>query len=218
MRAPLLSAVAAAVITLCAAGPAGAQGPRGRAVENTGTPADTCAQLRSLPNPPMSYEQCLQMMQAQQQMQAATTDSSAARPGDEAMTCEQIKAEFVANGGLNVNKQEITNGQAAAQDFQAKNAEIQAEAKAMAAKETVTDAAAAAAAYTPLGGAAAAAAQAQSVADQTALNARAKQELLPAQQRLTSAAVAETSDIAAQIQANPRQARLIGLAERKNCH
>jgi Spy/CpxP family protein refolding chaperone len=87
----------------------------------------------------------------------------------------------------------------------------------MQARETATDAAAAAAGMTPFGGAAAAAAQAQSVADQAALNAEAKQKLGPAQQQAMAATTNMTSNIAAQMQANPRQARLVSLAEQKNC-
>ena len=214
---------AAAALALGAGPQASAQlfGPRRPPQQQQQQPTDmaaTCAQLKSMPNAPMSYDQCMQMAASQQAMQAAQTDPSGIRPGDEAMTCDQIKAEFVANGGLKVDKTQVAQAQTASQNFIAANNQVQADARAMQARETATDAAAAAAGMTPFGGAAAAAAQAQSVADQNALNAEAKQKLDPAQQQLMAANTNMTSNIASQMQANPRQARLMALAEQKNCH
>ena len=223
MRKLVLGAAAAALVL--AGGPAAnAQlfGPK-RQPQQTQQPsasdmAATCNQLKSMPNAPMTYDQCMQMAASQSAMQSAQNDPAGMRPGDEAMTCDQIKAEFMANGGLHVDQAQAAQGQAAAKDFQTKNQQIQAEAMAMEARESATAAATTAAAYTPFGGAAAAAAQAQQQADQAALNAKAQKELVPAQQRMVSSTTSTMSDISAQMQANPRQARLMSLAQEKNCH
>jgi hypothetical protein len=218
-RFVLFAAAAAFVLT---AGPsANAQlfGPR-RPPQPQQQPTDmaaTCAQLKAMPNAPMTYDQCMQMAASQQAMQAAQNNPAGERPGDDAMTCDQIKAEFVANGGLNVDKTQTAQAQTAGQNFIAANNQIQADARAAQARETATAAATAAAGMTPVGGAAAAAAQAQAAADQTALNAEARQKLDPAEQQVMAANTNVTTNIAAQMQANPRQARLMYLAQQKNC-
>jgi hypothetical protein len=179
--------------------------------------AATCNQLKAMPNPPMSYDACMQLAASQQAMQAAQNDPAGVRPGDDAMTCDQIKAEFAANGGLKIDKTQMAQSQAATQNFIAKNKQIQGEARAMEARETATNVAAAAAAYTPFGGAAAAAAQARQAADTAALNAKAQKELVPTQQQMTSSTAGMMTNVSAQMQANPRQARLMSLAQQKNC-
>ena len=214
---------AAAALALAAGPQASAQlfGPKRPPRQQQQQPTDmaaTCAQLKSMPNSPMTYDQCIQMAASQQAMQAAQNDPTAMRPGDEAMTCDQIKAEFVANGGLKVDKTQVAQAQTASQNFLTANNQVQAQAQAMEARETATNAAATAAAMTPFGGAAAAAAQAQNAADEASLNAYAKQKLNPAEQQLMTSNTTMTSDIAGQMQANPRQARLMSLAQQKNCH
>ena len=141
------------------------------------------------------------------------------RPVDETrqLITTVAMAEFVANGGLNVDKTQTAQAQTAGQNFIAANNQIQADARAAQARETATAAATAAAGMTPVGGAAAAAAQAQAAADQTALNAEARQKLDPAEQQVMAANTNVTTNIAAQMQANPRQARLMYLAQQKNC-
>jgi hypothetical protein len=179
--------------------------------------AATCNQMKSMPNAPMSYDQCMQMAASQQAMQAAQNDPAGVRPGDEAMTCDQIKAEFMAKGGMNVDKTQLAQAQTAGKNFQAKNNQIQAEGQALVARETVTNTAASAAAMTPFGGAAAAAAQAHNAAEQAAFNAHAQAELNPAEQQMMGANANLIGGISNQLQANPRQARLMSLAQRKNC-
>lgn len=224
MRRFVLFAAAAAVAL--AAGPeANAQlfGPKRPPPHQQTSPsgsdmAATCNQLKAMPNPPMTYDQCMQMAASQTAMQNAQNSPAGVRPGDDAMTCDQIKAEFVANGGISVDKTQVAQAQTASQNFITANNQVQADARAAQARETATAAATAVAGMTPFGGAAAAAAQAQAVADQQALNAEAKQKLGPAQQQLMTANTNMTTNIATQMQANPRQARLMSLAQQKNCH
>ena len=152
--------LAAAAVLIGALPPAaGAQliplGPRPRPPVSIGDPAATCAPLRTMPNAPMTYESCVQMATAAQSMQNAMNDPAAARPGDAAMSCDQIKAEFAANGGLNIDKQTLANAQAANRTLQPK--------------------------------------------------------------QMGTADAAVTSNVAAQMQSNPRQARLMALAQQKNC-
>jgi hypothetical protein len=55
-----------------------------------------CARLAAMPNAPMSYDTCQKMMSSAAAMQGAMNDPAGQRPGDEAMTCDQVKAEIMA--------------------------------------------------------------------------------------------------------------------------
>ena len=131
---------AAAALALATGTHASAQlfGPKRPPAQQQQQPTDmaaTCAQLKAMPNSPMTYDQCIQMAASQQAMQAAQNDPSAMRPGDEAMTCDQIKAEFAANGGLNVDKTQVAQAQTAGQNLIAANNQVEADARAMQARE-----------------------------------------------------------------------------------
>jgi hypothetical protein len=219
MRKLMLTAACAAF----ALGGTGAHAQFGHHPKPAGPPGAPqtvdCAQIAAMPNAPMSYETCQKMMNSAASMQGAMNDPAGQRPGDEAMSCDQIKAEFMASGGINMNRSHVAEGQAAASDYQQKSAKVQSEYAALVAQESATNMAASAAGMVPgVGRAAQAAADAKNTAEQNAFKAHAQAEMTPAAQRLTSSAGTEVSDVAASLQNDPRKARLISLATQKNCH
>jgi hypothetical protein len=172
-----------------------------------------------MPNAPMSVQACQQMMGAAGAIQGSVNDPSAARPGDEAMSCDQIKAEFLANGGMPLNRGHVAEAQAAGRDFQARTAKVQAEGNALAAEQSAANIAVAPAANLPVvGKAAQAAVDAKNAAEQKAFNEHAQKELAPAYQRFGSATGQVLGDVAGDLQSNPRQGRLVYLAQQKKCH
>jgi hypothetical protein len=182
------------------------------------TPSVDCAQIAKMPNAPMSYEACQQMMNSAASMQKSMNDPAGQRPGDEAMACEQIKAELQTSG-VEVNREHLAQAQTAGADYQAKAAKVQREGKALAAQQAATTVAAAAASAIPVvGNAAASAVVATTMAQQQAFAARSQATLTPAQQALTASTANVMGDTAASMQNNPRQARLMSLAMQKNCH
>ncbi len=215
MRKTTLLAVVAA---LAMAGSPGVRAQPRQQAPSASEMAATCAQMRGMPNPPMTYDACMQMATSMGAMQAAQTDLRGIRPGDDAMTCDQLKAEFIANGGLNMNQQDAAAAQRAGQNLQATTAQATAEAEAEQARGTATTAAAAAAAATPVGNAAAGAAEAANATSQAAQGAKTTAQIAGAEQQASAANAQVMVDMATQMQSNPRQARLMDLAQQKNCH
>jgi hypothetical protein len=206
MRNTTLLAVVAA---LAMAGSPGARAQPQQQAPSASEMAATCAQMRGMPNPPMTYDACMQMATSMGAMQAAQTDPRGIRPGDDAMSCDQLKAEFIANGGLNMNQQDAAAAQRAGQNLQATTAQATAEAEAEQARGTATTAAAAAAAG---------AAEAANATSQAAQGAKTTAQITGAEQQASAANAQVMGDMATQMQSNPRQARLIYLAQQKNCH
>ena len=163
---------------------------------------------------------CEQMNQMSATYNAAQTDPNAARPGDEAMSCDQIKAELMQQPWQRPNQQHVAEAQAATRDQMAKTAELQAEGTAMAARESAENVAVSAASVVnPIAGRAAeSAVSAQQQAEQAALNAKARAELEPRAQRTMRSMGTLMADTSAQIDENPRAARLMYLSSQKNCH
>jgi len=187
---------------------------------NSQDPASMCAQMTSMPNPPMSYEACMQMAGSVQAVQTAGSNSNTAgaRPGDDAMTCDQIKAEIVADGGFHLDKGKVTDAQAANQTLMGKTRQLQVEGTAMATRQSAENLAVGAASLTPAGGDMNDAMDAKHDAEQQQFNAHAQQVLNPATNRAMSANAGMMNDVASQMQANPRVARLMQLGGQKNCH
>lgn len=219
MPRTLLAAASAALIAsggAAAPGQAAPPGTPGGGPQGAG--AFDCARLAGMPNAPMSVEACRQMMGPAADIQGAMDDPAARRPGDEAMTCDQIKAEYMAQGPTPVDRGHLAAAQSAARNFQAKSAQVQAEGTALAAEQTATNMAAGAAGLVPgVGQAAAMAAQAKNDAEQKAFNEHARQIMAPAEQGMMSSTGTLMGDMAGAMQRNPRQARLMSLAMQKNC-
>jgi hypothetical protein len=210
---------ASAALLVAGAGSAAAQlgrGDRGQAAQ--GPQSVDCAKIASMPNAPMTLEACLKMVGSAASIQRSMNDPAGMRPGDEAMTCDQIKGELMASGGVPMNRTHVAQAQSAATDLQTRQAQVQKEGQALAAQESATNAAASSLAAVPYAGKAAqAAADAKNTAEQNAFNTQAQKKLAPSERALSGSTATLTSDMAANLQNDPRKARLISLAGKKDC-
>jgi hypothetical protein len=177
-----------------------------------------CAAIATMPNAPMSFEACQQMMGAAASMQNSMNDPAGMRPGDDDMTCDQIRAELMTQQGITPNREHVREAQVAAKDFQAKSAQIQAEGAALAAQQAAVATGASALSLVPgVGDVAARAVMASQAAQQQAFGAHATAVLNPAENRVMNTTGSVVSDMAQSLQNNPRFARLGSLAMKKNC-
>ena len=161
----------------------------------------------------MTQAQCEQQFGGYAAMIEAMNQPGGERPGDAAMTCEQIAAELTATPAQGVSREHAAEGTAAAEDYKARMARLQAEAAAASAAQAGVNVAAAA---VP-GNAASGAAMASQKAMQDTFSAKAKAEIDPAVARMQAANAASMGDVTRMIQSNPRIGRLIQLAGAKNC-
>jgi len=187
-------------------GPALAQVP-------TTAPKVDCKAIAAQSAGRMTQAQCEQQFGGYAAMIEAMNQPGGERPGDASMTCEQIAAELTATPAQGVSREHAAEGTAAAEDYKARMARLQAEAATASAAQTGANVAAAA---VP-GNAASGAAMTSQMATQQAFNAKAKAEIDPAIARMQSANAASMGDVTRMIQANPRLGRLIQLAGAKNC-
>src|SRR5579871_1389252 len=99
-------------------------------------PNMSCEQIVASSHGSVSLEACKQMMGVQQSFDAAASDPSASRPGDDKMTCDQIAAEIKQQPFTPPDQAKVTEAQAAATDFKETADKQQKEATALAIKET----------------------------------------------------------------------------------
>jgi hypothetical protein len=183
-------------------------------------PQINCDAIAANPNAGMDKASCEAMLNAQQTYENARNDPSAARPGDEAMTCDDIKAEFMQQPFRRPSQEHVAAAQTATSDYMKKSGELQAEATAaMAGVSAEAMAASAVSAVNPVAGRAAdAAVAAHQQAAQATLNAKARTELTPRYRAVMSSESALVTDASSQLADNPRMARLVSLANEKHCH
>lgn len=197
------------LVLLALAPPASAQGP-------ASMPPVDCKAMAAQTGGRMSQAQCEQQFGGYAAMLDAMNQPGGRRPGDEAMTCDEIVAELRATPAPGVSREHAAEGKAAADDYQARMARLQAEAAAASAAQTGANVAAAAAGAV-VGNAASGAAMASQAATQQAFNAKARAEIDPAVARMQAANVASMGDVTRMMQANPRLGRLVQLAGAKDC-
>jgi hypothetical protein len=183
-----------------------------------------CEKLATLPDSPMSVDACKQLMANARQAAAALKNQSAAEPGDEAMTCEDITKEMSAMQGIGLSETSQAEGHAAANQYQAKvGAPLeQLHAQGVAGAMTTTAAASTdVAVQLATGGLvnphAAQQAQQSALAEGRLQGQRMAEERRPAEQRLLGATTKNTAEITQQVQANPSFAHLVNLAIAKGC-
>jgi len=167
----------------------------------------------------MDRATCERMNQMAASYNAAQSDPNAARPGDESLTCDQIKAELMQQPWQRPDQAHVAEAQAATSDQMATTRKLEAEGTAAAAASSAENLAASGlSAVNPVAGEVAQrAADAHAAAEQAALNAKAKAELEPKAQRTMTAMDALMGDVNGQIQSNPRAPRLMYLAQQRNC-
>jgi hypothetical protein len=176
-----------------------------------------CDQLASIPNAPMSAEACRSMMMMQQSMKAASTDPRAVRPGDEAMSCEQIIAELKATSGPMISQETAAQSKAAGEASVALMEKQNAEAKAFIAGQVAMGVGTGALSMLPGGGYAAQAAQMAMMAQQKAFADKQAAEAAPVRAQTSQALTRTGSELGQAMQSNPRMARLMQLTMDKNC-
>jgi hypothetical protein len=192
---------------LLAAAPAGAQ-----PIPRTAPTVD-CRAMSAQSQGRMTVAQCEQQFGAYAGMIDAMNQPGGERPGDERLTCPQIESELRATPAQGVSRENAAEGVAAAEDYKARMARLQAEAAAASAAQTGVNVAAAA---VP-GNAASGAAMASQRAMQDSISAKARAEIDPAVARMQAANAASMGDVTRMLRSNPRLARLIQLAAAKNC-
>jgi hypothetical protein len=197
--------------------------PPSATASSTGGMPD-CAQIASMPNAPISLEACQKMASAQQAYDRAASDPSASRPGDEQMSCEQIKSELRLQQYTAPDKATVAATTAAANKEQGLLNKHVAEANAVMAQEQAkVNAAAAADRATELatGGLvnpnAASAAAVAGQARVKAVGERQAAERRPTEQKLIGGVADLGVDAATQLSSNPRLARLMQLAQSRGC-
>jgi hypothetical protein len=217
----LITAGVAAAMALgsAQAQPFGHHPPRG-AAGSSGPQQMNCDAIAANPDSGMDKASCESMNQAASSYYNAQHDPAAARPGDDAMSCDDIKAEFMQQPVTAPSQQHEQAAQAATTDYMAKQSQL--EAQALAQQKALSAAAMAASAASmanPIAGRAAdqavtAAQQSMEAAD----NAQSRAELLPRMRKVTSSTAAVVGDITPQMDSNPRIGRLVELANEKHCH
>jgi hypothetical protein len=167
----------------------------------------------------MDKATCEAMNQAEASYYAAQHDPAGARPGDDDMTCDRIKAEMMTQPVAAPPPDHVAEAQAAATDFNTKEAAIQAKMATAATALTVAATAASAASLAnPIAGRAAdAAVEAAREATEKSLNAEAKATVAPAQQKMLTNTATLVGDMMPQLQNNPRLAHLVQMSSEKHC-
>jgi len=173
---------------------------------------------------PMNVDTCRQMMSSAQKSEAALASNRAARPGDEAMSCQDIANEMSTMHGIGLSDGSRHEGQEASTQYQAvvgaQLAQLKHQGEAGAAATTAA-AGADLAVQLATGGMvnphAALALQQAALAQGVVQGQALAQERRPAEERLMQATGNNTAEMAQQLQANPRFARLVNLAMAKDC-
>jgi len=186
-----------------------------------GPPQIDCAVFAAHPVAGMDAASCEAMNRSQAAYWNAAHDPAGARPGDDQMTCDQINAELMqqAPSVTAPPAEHVAQAQQDASATMAKVHQLEGEAAAASAQGAAESAAAGAlSAVNPIAGRAAdAAAMAHQQATQAALSAQSQAELAPREQAMMRDTARLATDMSPGLQANPRFARLIDLADQKHC-
>lgn len=171
-----------------------------------------CDALAKQPSTTMTVEACRAQMAAYGQLGQAMNTPGGERPGDEAMTCAQIIAEMKSSHFAGVSPETAQAGVVAGQELQDTYQRRMALAGTMGAKHMGESMAVAGAPNAVQG-----AVMYKQTAEQQALAQAAAAEMQPVRSRAMMANAASTNELVANMQANPRFARLMQLVQQKNC-
>jgi len=196
--------------------------PQDSGTANGGMP--DCDQIAKNKYAHTSKESCEQMTQAKQAYDAAASDPSAQRPGDEQMTCEQIFAELKQQSFTKPDQTKVAAAQSAVSSERSQLAKDQAEVNKTIAEESAAMAAAAATdrATELATGGIVNPNRTGKLAEKFDKENRAKGERMaearaPTERKVMSSTASLMSDAGQQLTANPRMARLMQLANAKRC-
>jgi len=174
-----------------------------------------CKAVATIPNFPMSFEQCEQQKALITSMQQGTTGGE--RPGDDQMTCEQILAELSQVPVPAAMRDNAAQSVAAGQNLKNTYDAAMAEASAAAPAHAATAMAGVVVAMVPGGAAAASAVIEAQIAQQAAIAEKHKPLIDSALNRANATSAGAASGAMAMMQGNPRMARLAHLVSAKKC-
>ncbi len=178
---------------------------------------DICNDIASGPGAVMSLEACRSMMSMQQRMQAASSDPSAVRPGDENLTCAQIHEEIRATGPV-MSQATVAQNQQAGQAGLAMMEKQKADARGYVAGQVALGVGSMALGMVPgVGGFATNAMQMAMDARQKAFEERQEAATGSIMAQSAPAIAATEAEIGEAIRTNPRYARLMQLVVDKSC-
>jgi len=177
-------------------------------------PPMNCEQMSAASGGTVTVATCQQMMGAQQALTAAESDPAASRPGDDKLTCDQIAAEMKQQPITAPDQTKVAETQDSLNDLQKQIDKDKKIGEALVIKETAE---LSIVNKLPLPNAVQAAEAKRIQAEQKAVNERIKQETAPKVERTFTAFGDLTGDIAKQLTANPRLAKLYQLASDKRC-
>ena len=184
-----------------------------------GMSAADCDALTTMPNAPISAQACKAMMGMGDSLTRGAADTSAHRPNDAALTCEQIMAELQITEGIGVSDATAAQSEAAMNEATAVAAKGAGEITAFMAETQALGAAAAGASLLgPVGSHVAGAALSGIViAKQMALAKKAQANQAAAREKMDPVMIASARDMNESMQSNTRFARLLQLGIQKNC-
>lgn len=184
-----------------------------------GMSAADCDALATMPNAPISVQACQAMMGMGENLTRSAADTSAHRPNDAALTCEQIMAELQTMEGVGVSDATAAQSEAAINEATAVAAKDSGEITAFMAETQALGAAAAGASLLgPVGSYIAGAALSGIViAKQMALAKKAQANQAAVREKMDPVVIASARDMNESMQSNPRFARLMQLGIQKNC-
>ncbi|MEZ5533111.1 MAG: hypothetical protein R3E69_12115 [Steroidobacteraceae bacterium] len=188
-----------------------------------GSPVN-CAQFASMPSSTMSVADCEKLMGAQTSYLAAANDPSAARPGDEQMTCAQINAELKQQQYAEPDQKQLAEAQSTMAKEQSMLKRQQAEVTATGIKQnaaiqaaSATDTAVEVASGGTVRGRSAETLQQSFQAQDKAMGERMNAERRPTEQKMNTQIAGLAANAGSEVKANPRLARLLQLAQMRNC-
>jgi len=191
---------------------------------NAGNGGIDCASIAANPNANMSRESCEKLMGAQQAYQRAAADPSAARAGDDQMTCEQIITELHAQSYTAPDQTRVAQGQAlAAQQQSTAKRQIDEVQRTIAVQSAALAAAGATDRATEMATMGVVNPNREGALAETfekqnkAMNERMVRESKPIAHGLMTSTADFAADAGQQLSANPRLARLVQLANAKHC-
>ena len=183
-----------------------------------------CAKLARMPNAPMSVEACEKLQGAQQAYNQGASDPSAQRPGDDQMSCAQITAELKQQQYTAPDKTKVAELDATTKEQEkiihkeeAILAKRQAEAQTAVAAATAADTATELATAGLVSGHALHAVEKTLDAQDKVEKERVMREDLPTTRKMINQTAGLGEDFGRQLQANPRLARLMQLADSRHC-
>ncbi len=211
-----LALVASYRATPAASAQSNDRGKTSKPGKGSNTQPPDCEQMAKDSRGSISVDTCKQMMAAMQGYQNAASDPSASRPGDDKMTCDQILAEMKQQQFTKPDQAKVAEAQTANDALMKKTAESQAEANALAAKQSAENLASTVAdQFLPNAVLAAKAKEQQK--EQDALKEKVEKETTPLAERSTAATASLVSDVGQQVASNPRLAKLIQMSSAKRC-